>query len=238
MNIEIVGKSDIGKKRTTNEDAFFIDTQAQVAIVADGVGGLQAGQIASQLAVKEIHTHLQGQESTPEGLSAAVQKANRAIYEAGEADPQHSGMATTVNVVAFVGGKVHIAHVGDSRTYRYRKGTLEVITQDHNVKTFLAKGWISPEQIDDRISQEALMRALGMETACIVDLYTSELAPQDLWLTATDGLFGMVSHARMEDILAEHGTNLMQAVEALIGEANANGGRDNSTVVIAYVHAL
>jgi serine/threonine protein phosphatase PrpC len=238
MHIEISGKSDIGKKRAANEDAFLIDADQSMLIVADGVGGLQAGQIASQLAVREIHAHLRGQMFTTENLSAAIQRANIAIYQAGLADANQTGMATTVNTVVFSSGQVHIAHVGDSRTYRFRQGALEVMTQDHNVKTFLAKGWITPEQIDDRISKEALMRALGMESTCIVDLSTSALVAKDLWLTATDGLFGLVSRERMEELLIQYRSNLTDAVEALIEEANANGGRDNITVVLADVHRV
>ena len=238
MRIEIIGKSDIGKKRTTNEDAFLIQADQNLVIVADGVGGLQAGQIASQLAVREIQTYLQGQAFTPEILSQSVQKANGVIYHTGFTDAQQTGMATTINVVAFTDGQVRIAHVGDSRTYRFHKGLLEVITQDHNVKTFLEKGWITPEQIDDRISKEALMRALGMEPTCIVDIYTVSLEAQDLWLTATDGLFGLVSKMRMEELLTQHMPNLQQAAQALVDEANGNGGRDNITVVLAYVHEL
>ncbi len=235
MHIEISGKSDIGKKRTTNEDAFLIDTDHNLVIVADGVGGLQAGQVASQLAVQEIHAHLQGQIFTPEELSTSVQRANLAVYQAGLGNPNQAGMATTVNTVVFFQGHVHIAHVGDSRTYRFRQGKLEAMTQDHNVKTFLANGWLTAEQIDDRLSKEALMRAVGMEPTCIVDLYAFDLAAQDIWLTATDGLFGMVAHKRMEEILLQHGTHLDRALAALVDEANANGGRDNITAVLAYV---
>jgi serine/threonine protein phosphatase PrpC len=229
----LFGDSHIGKRRKMNQDAFFCDPIHGFWIIADGVGGLQAGQVAAHMAVEEITKYLQKKPTLPEKLLQSVEATNRSIYQAGIKNLDWTGMATTLNVVVVEGKSLHIINVGDSRTYLLRNGQLEQMTLDHNIKTFLAKGWIQPNQVDDRISKESLLRVLGMDSPCQPDLTTVSWENGDLWMTVTDGLYGMVSESEIIDILLAERGNLKKAIDTLIAKANEQGGRDNITVILA-----
>jgi PPM family protein phosphatase len=225
-------KTDTGRQRRSNEDRVF--EQSPLFAVADGMGGARAGEVASKIVVDTFGESqgLPGSGSVEERLATVVREANARIHELAQADADRAGMGTTVTA-AYVGDDaVSIAHVGDSRAYRWRDGKLERLTTDHSlVEELKRRGRITEEEAEEHPQKSVITRALGPEAAVEVDTLTYPARPGDVFLLCSDGLTGMVPEDRIAEILAE-APDLGEAGQTLIREANERGGRDNITVVL------
>ena len=221
--------SDRGRQRQGNEDNFFV--RSPLFVVADGMGGAQAGEVASQMAVDSFDQGLP--DGTPaEGLTQLVEAANRAIHERSQSDAQRAGMGTTVTA-AYVGeDDVTIAHVGDSRAYLLRDGDLIRLTRDHSlVGELVERGKLTEEQAETHPQRSVITRALGPEPDVAVDVKAYHARGGDRFLLCSDGLTSMIPEARVKQIL--EGTEaLEEAGRELIAAANDAGGRDNITVLL------
>jgi protein phosphatase len=223
--------TDTGLQRRVNEDSLL--ARAPLFVVADGMGGAQAGEVASRIAVESFQQGLDD-PSDPEGrLLAFAQAANARIYELSHSHAEQAGMGTTLTAVYVGEREVAIAHVGDSRAYCLRGGALERLTDDHSlVDELLRQGRLTPEEAVEHPQRSVITRALGPEATVEVDTRSYRARPGDVYLLCSDGLTAMVSEARLAEILRAH-PRLHDAGEALIAAANEEGGRDNITVVLA-----
>jgi protein phosphatase len=224
-------RSDTGRQRRANEDAFH--ARSPLFAVADGMGGAQAGEVASHLAVEVIEHGLPDRGgSVEERLRGMVEEANARINALSRADDQRAGMGTTLTV-AYVGEhEVSVAHVGDSRLYRLREGEFERLTEDHSlVEELVRQGKITPQEADEHPQRSIITRALGPEPAVEADSHTWPARAGDVYLLCSDGLTSMVAEAQVGE-LVRAARSLPEAGRALIDAANAAGGRDNITVVL------
>jgi len=223
-------RTDTGRQRSENEDSLFV--RAPIFVVADGMGGAQAGEVASKIAAEAFDRDLP--EGPPERfLRETVEAANRRIHELARADPSRAGMGTTTTaaIVDASAEEVAIAHVGDSRAYRLRRGRLERLTRDHSlVEEMRRKGQITDAQAEDHPQRSIITRALGPEPEVEVDLQTVPAGPGDVFLLCSDGLTTMISEERIAALLAA-ADSMAAAVRSLIDEANGAGGRDNITAL-------
>lgn len=241
MIVRMYGATDVGRSRKMNQDNFFFDARQGLVVVADGIGGRKAGEVASSLAVSGIRSQFKKlQTLRPEEvatfLSDSVSRANRNILERGQMDPAVEGMGTTINCLLFVGGKVFIAHIGDSRTYLLFGGGIWQLTLDHSIEIYLKRGWLAEESLDSNARPGALVRALGLSSQVDVDLYEKDIKQKEIYLTCSDGLTSMVSDRQILKIVKEHRHCMETVPQMLIDQANLNGGRDNITVVLAEVN--
>lgn len=233
---EATCKTDTGRQRRDNEDSAF--ARAPVFVVADGMGGAQAGEVASRLAIEAFEHGLPDDGSPEERLASRVREANHQIYERSRADRGRAGMGTTLTAAYVDDAHVAIAHVGDSRAYLFRDGTLQRLTQDHSlVDELVRRGKLTEEQAAEHPQRSIITRALGPEPDVEVDTWTYPARPGDVVLLCSDGLTSMISEDRVRETLAAH-DNLDAAADALIHEANEAGGRDNITVVLFRLEEL
>jgi PPM family protein phosphatase len=224
-------RTDTGRQRRGNEDAFY--ARAPLFAVADGMGGAQAGEVASHLAVEVLEQGLpEGAGSVEERLRARVREANTRIMESAGADDARAGMGTTLTV-AYVGeDDLTVAHVGDSRLYRLRDGGFERLTDDHSlVEELVRQGKLTPEQADEHPQRSIITRALGAEEGVEADSRTWPGRHGDVYLICSDGLTSMIPEARVAEVITS-AASLATAGRALIDAANDAGGRDNITVVL------
>jgi PPM family protein phosphatase len=223
-------RTDTGRQRSENEDSLFV--RAPIFVVADGMGGAQAGEVASKAAADAFDRDLP--EVPPERfLRETIEAANRRIHELARADPSRAGMGTTITAAIVDAQKeeVGVGHVGDSRAYRLRRGKLERLTRDHSlVEEMRRKGQITDAQAEDHPQRSIITRALGPEPEVEVDLQTVPAAPGDVFLLCSDGLTTMIDEERIAAILAGAGS-MREAVRTLVDEANGAGGRDNITAL-------
>jgi len=221
--------SDLGRQRQGNEDNYFV--RAPLFVVADGMGGAQAGEVASEMAVDSFDAGL-GNGSPAEGLVRVIQEANRRIHDRSRSDEQAAGMGTTCTA-AYVGERdVTIAHVGDSRAYLWRDGELTRLTRDHSlVGELVARGKLTEEQAEAHPQRSVITRALGPEREVQVDLETFTARDGDVYLLCSDGLTSMIHEQGVQPVLARM-TDLDRAGRELIAAANEAGGRDNITVIL------
>jgi PPM family protein phosphatase len=227
---ETTCKTDTGRQRRDNEDSAF--ARAPVFVVADGMGGAQAGEVASRIAVEAFEEGLPDSGSPEERLAERVREANAQIYERSRADRGRAGMGTTLTAAYVDDTHVAIAHVGDSRAYLFRDGSLQRLTQDHSlVDELVRRGKLTEEQAAEHPQRSIITRALGPEPDVEVDTWTYPARAGDVILLCSDGLTSMISEERVKTILVEH-HGLDAAADALIREANEAGGRDNITVVL------
>ena len=225
--------TDVGRQRHTNEDSYY--ESPPLFAVADGMGGAQAGEVASAMAVDEFEQSHDGDVTPEQRLEAIAKTANRKIYEMAQSDSRHAGMGTTLTATMLDDEAVAVGHVGDSRLYLYRDGKLERMTRDHSlVEEFVRQGRLTPEQAEKHPQRSVITRALGPEGDVEVDTFTIQARDGDVYLICSDGLSGMVSDADMEQIVGA-GDRLDSTAKALIGAANDNGGRDNITAVLFRV---
>lgn len=222
--------TDTGRQRRANEDSLL--ARPPLFVVADGMGGAQAGEVASRIAIEAFAQGLGDVAQPEDGLAARATAANARIYELSHSSAEHAGMGTTLTA-AYVGpAEIAIAHVGDSRAYRLRGGELMRLTDDHSlVDELLRQGKITPEEAADHPQRSVITRALGPEPAVDVDTCSYSACAGDAYLLCSDGLTTMVSEERLAEILRSH-ADLREAGEALIAAANEAGGRDNITVVL------
>jgi protein phosphatase len=223
-------RSDTGRQRNANEDSFFV--RAPIFVVADGMGGAQAGEVASSAAADAFDVDLP--EGPPERvLRETIAAANRAIHELARADPSRAGMGTTLTaaIVDAAAEEVAIGHVGDSRAYRLRGGKLEQLTRDHSlVEEMRRRGQLTDAQAEDHPQRSIITRALGPEPEVDPDVQTVPASPGDVFLICSDGLTTMLEEAKIAKLLAG-ATSMGAAVRALVDEANRAGGRDNITAL-------
>lgn len=227
-------KSDIGHVRKTNEDSYVF-APPELFVVADGMGGHEAGEIASGLAVATIEEHVRkyaGNVETAELLLHAISQANQSIFQMAQQKPECSGMGTTVTAVYIEGETVYWGHVGDSRLYLLRERNLLQLTQDHSlVGELLQSGSITPEEAQVHPHRNILTRAVGATELLQVDCGSFTWSPQDQILLCTDGLTGMVSDNDIKNILIECSA-VAAKVEQLVAMALAEGGYDNVTAIL------
>jgi PPM family protein phosphatase len=229
---EHAGTTDVGRQRSTNEDSLFV--QPPYFAVADGMGGAKAGEVASQLAVEVLEEEIaRHPDDPPEAqLAEALREANKRIFELSTDDESRRGMGTTVTAARVHDRDVSLGHVGDSRAYRMREGSLEQLTRDHSLVAELQRsGQLSPEAAEHHPQRSIITRALGPEPDVEVDTYTVPGREGDVFLLCSDGLTGMVSDDEMASILRRAGS-LDAAADNLIRAANQSGGKDNITVVL------
>jgi serine/threonine protein phosphatase PrpC len=221
--------SDLGRQRQGNEDNLFV--RAPLFVVADGMGGAQAGEVASEMAVESFDAGLPGGEPAA-GLVKVIEEANRRIHDRSRAEAKRAGMGTTVTA-AYVGEQeVTIAHVGDSRAYLLRDGELIRLTRDHSlVGELVARGKLTEEQAETHPQRSVITRALGPEPDVQVDVQAYHARSGDVFMVCSDGLTSMVPESRVKPILEGAGS-LEQAGRELIAAANDAGGRDNITVIL------
>ncbi len=222
--------TDTGRQRSANEDSVFV--RAPVFVIADGMGGAQAGEVASKTSVDSFDQELP--EGPPERvLKQTIEGANRAIYRLARTDPNLTGMGTTTTAAILdpEAEEVAIGHVGDSRAYRLRRGKLERLTRDHSlVEEMRRKGQLTEAQAEDHPQRSIITRALGPEPEVEVDLQTVPAQAGDVFLICSDGLTSMLDDEHIERLLAR-ATSMQNAVRALVDEANRAGGRDNISVI-------
>ena len=234
--------------RSGNEDSFFADPSPPggdkrgIFIVADGMGGHAAGEVASEMAVQIVMRELGGvpelTSDTARGLVAqSLRTANRAIYDRTLAEVDKQGMGTTASVLLLGAWKYLIGQVGDSRVYLLRDGALQQITKDHSyVQEQVDAGFLTPEQARYHPYSNVITRCVGASESVEPDTYTGDVKVGDLYLVASDGLTGMVDDRRLQQLLLAR-TTTQRMVEALISEANGRGGLDNITAIIVRVTA-
>ena len=237
---EAAGASDVGRVRQGNEDAFLVDAQRGVFLVADGMGGHAAGEVASAIATETVGGALAKAidagakpEAVERALAESIRQAHDAIGRRSVADPLTQGMGTTCTACAVLpDGAFRIGHVGDSRAYLLREGALAQLTRDHTwVQREVDAGRLTPRQARTHRFSHIITRALGVEDVGTPDLVPGLLLPGDVMLLATDGLTGMVDDPTIAQILGA-GQPLAKTADALIAAANAGGGADNVTVVL------
>ncbi len=224
--------SDTGRQRRANEDAYY--ARSPLFVVADGMGGAQAGEVASRVAVETFENGLaEGGSQSPEQLLAdRVSEANARIHEMSQTDMKRAGMGTTITAAHVGELEVAIAHVGDSRAYRLREGELERLTEDHSlVEEMRRRGQLTAQEADEHPQRSIITRALGPEPTVTVDTHSWRGAGGDVYLLCSDGLTSMVPEVQVAALMRGAAT-LPDAGRALIEAANAAGGRDNITVVL------
>ncbi|MEO1766013.1 PP2C family protein-serine/threonine phosphatase [Thiobacter aerophilum] len=247
LRAECAAWTDAGLLRRNNEDALAWDAEAALFLVADGMGGCNAGEVASRLAVRTVLSEfrqlplsLPAREGCAPVLSqpamrlcTAILKANRAVFEASLQEPEYAGMGTTLVAVLFYGQRAIIASIGDSRVYRYRGGQLEQLTVDHTVlQEQIEFGLLTPEQARLMGGRGLITRALGVEPGLEVDVQEQTLLPGDLYLLCTDGLFDMIADADIGSILAANAGDVQAVARELVAAANRAGGYDNVSVIV------
>jgi protein phosphatase len=249
--LEIATCTDPGMVRSHNEDSVAADASIGVAVLADGMGGYNAGEVASGMATTVLTTELQhllasedaqgmngdaGRERAESILRAEIAKANASIFQASQSQPQYAGMGTTLVVALFYDNRVTVAHIGDSRVYRLRGDELAQITKDHSLlQEQIDSGMITPEQARFSQNKNLVTRALGIDPTVDPEIREYETRPGDLWLLCSDGLNDMVSDEDIGITLQALSSNLKLAAQQLVQMANDNGGRDNVSVVLVRV---
>jgi PPM family protein phosphatase len=228
--VEQVGRTDVGRQRSVNEDSLVL--APPFFAVADGMGGARAGEVASAMAADAFEGESDSGEPPEAQLSRILREANRRIYDLAVTDDSHRGMGTTVTAAKVTGDEVSLGHVGDSRAYRLRDGELEQLTRDHSLVAELERsGQITPEAAEHHPQRSIITRALGPEPDVQVDTYTLAGRAGDLFLICSDGLTSMISDEELASILRS-AANLEEAADSLVRAANQSGGKDNITVVL------
>lgn len=240
MQVRMVGATDVGRRRKSNQDSLYYDEPAGFGIVADGIGGRNGGEIASSMAVNGLRKafmnsdRIRHEEINP-FLTSSIDKMNLEILERGRREQEIAGMGTTLNCLMFVGDKLHLAHVGDSRTYLYYKKHLFQLTLDHNVGNFLERGWLPRTAVQPGAKEGALVRAMGLGERVDVDIYEIPLKSGQVFLTCSDGLSGMIEDRKTAQLITENLDQFEKLPKLLIDAANAAGGKDNITVLLSHV---
>jgi PPM family protein phosphatase len=230
-----VGETNPGRKRRRNEDAYVCDPP--LFAVADGMGGAQAGEVASSLAAAALTERGDGDAGGEERVADLIQEANRRVHQRALDDESASGMGTTMTVALFhADGSISIGHVGDSRAYLYRDRTLEQLTDDHSlVAELVRRGELSPEEAEVHPQRSVITRALGTDPDVDVDTFTVQAHEGDVFLLCSDGLTTMVDVETITGLVDRNRDDLRAAARSLIKEANARGGDDNITAVLFEV---
>lgn len=244
--IQMGGRSDSGRQRDHNEDSLLAIPEAGLFAVADGMGGHEAGEVASALALSALQEALAPRVKLPaalqapalEALAEGVRVANRRVFEAGRHRPADARMGTTLVTALLENGQAVLASVGDSRIYRVRDGKLDQLSRDHSlVGELVARGEMTPEEARHSPHKHVITRALGMQPAVEVDAWSDALQSGDLFLLCSDGLTDEVTDPEILEALLAGGSDLEAACQALIDLANRRGGRDNITALLVRYEA-
>ena len=250
MKLRYAGNTNVGRKRKHNEDNFVMVPEYNMFVVADGMGGHNAGEVASEITVRTMASFFK--ESIPDRdytwpfkgnpaeseetnrLVAGVKLSNLRIYEAQASDIQKKGMGTTVVALAFDGDHAVTGHAGDSRVYRIRGDEILQVTEDHSLLNNYKKiAKLTEEEIENFPHKNVIVRALGMKADVEVEVNRLALEPGDIYLLCSDGLTGELTDPELLETVLEYRDDLEAAVESLIQQACDNGGRDNVTVILA-----
>lgn len=247
--LEVVGLSDVGQQRSHNEDSIGSDAGLGLLVLADGMGGYKAGEVASAIAVNVVMEQVRGglKQQAPEDLDEdsgytygslmmrdAIARANETIMTTAEKQPQCQGMGTTVVAALFYDDRVSIAHVGDSRLYRMRGNGLEQLTVDHSlVQELVDKGFYTQQEAEESVQKNLVTRAMGIEPTIRTDVQEEAVLPGDVYLLCSDGLSDMVDDKGIHLTLNKYSANLQEAAQQLIQMANEAGGKDNISVLLA-----
>lgn len=248
--LEIASRSDPGRIRSRNEDSIYVNAALGLAVLADGMGGYNAGEVASGMATNLIGASLENaligkppRTSDPNGtletrslLETAIGNANSSIYDLSLKESQYSGMGTTLVVTLFYDNCLTVAHVGDSRLYRLRDRELKVVTRDHSLlQEQIDSGMITPEEARFSQNRNLVTRALGVDTVVDPEIRDYDTLPGDIYLLCSDGLNDMLEDEEIAATLNAGSGNLEKAADNLIRLANENGGRDNVSVILLRV---
>jgi serine/threonine protein phosphatase PrpC len=236
LRVIAYGKTDKGRVRKENEDAFCIEEDLGLLAIADGMGGHASGEMASEMAIEILRESIKREgEPLPHRLSSAVKLANRMIYEAAQSQSQLNGMGTTLTALLLNGNRLSIAHVGDSRAYLIREGVIEQITDDHTiVSEQVARGMMTREEAARSGIRNILSRALGIAPEVDVDMEELTVSEGDQFVLCSDGLSELILE---EEILSEVRSSKRPdlACDELVNLANQRGGVDNITVIVAHL---
>lgn len=246
--LSISGLTDTGRVRSHNEDYIRWDEDIGLAVVADGMGGHNAGEVASRMATERLFEILtprleralnlrpnKGLSRHATLLHRAINKANDAVYQAARREAAYVGMGTTLVATLFYANKVVIAHIGDSRCYRFRNGLLERLTSDHSFAQEMVDKGASEELIQSSPYRNTLTRAVGVKNKVKAEIRELEIAPGDRFLLCSDGLTGMLDDPAISTLLQDGSADQVETVGRLVKEANLRGGADNLSVLIAGV---
>jgi PPM family protein phosphatase len=249
--LEIASVTDPGMVRPHNEDSIASDGARGLVVLADGMGGYNAGEVASGMATTVIVTDLQqllrerapydmdaetGQAIAQTLLREQIAKANTSIYQASLSQPQYAGMGTTLVVALFYDNKLTVAHIGDSRLYRLRGDEFKQVTKDHSLlQEQIDSGLITPQQARQSQNKSLVTRALGIDPTVESEIHDYDAQPGDIYLLCSDGLCDMVSDEDIGMVLQTLGANLRLCAQQLVQMANDNGGRDNVSVILVRV---
>jgi protein phosphatase len=242
------GVSDVGRKRTHNEDSFAIVEGEHLYLVADGMGGHSSGEVASRMAIETMSEFFAATSADPEAtwpykmdktrgyeenrLVTGIKLANRRIFEAAQRETRLHGMGTTMVALLAVRDACLIGHVGDSRVYRMRGGALEQLTEDHSLlNDYIKMKSMTQDEIENFPHKNVIVRALGMKETVKVDALYDKPRPGDLYILCTDGLCGPASDEEIKELVLKH-KDLRECSQALVDRANEKGGPDNVTVVL------
>ncbi len=241
---EVANLSDVGCKRLHNEDSTASDAVLGIFVLADGMGGYKSGEVASSIAVASIYTLvLSGLKAAANGgrrrapgelLRDAVSQANLTIYNAAQNDAQCRGMGTTIVTVLTHGDRFSVAHVGDSRLYKFRNNMLNQITKDHSfIQELVDRGIFSLEEALKHAPKNLVTKALGLEVNVEIDMTEERFDPGDILLLCSDGLTDMVEDEEIRLTISKYSANLMDAAKKLVELAKMYGGKDNISVILA-----
>lgn len=235
----MIGKTDPGMVRDNNEDSIMLRPDLGLAVLADGMGGHQAGEVASAMAIDLVKQFFEnasqrsGVLNYNDIVSDSIMLANSAIFELSRNKADCAGMGSTVVVTYFDGEKVYVGHVGDSRLYRYRDGELHQVTEDHSlVQELVSRGLLSKEEAIESTNKNLVTRALGIEESVQIDVAEEKWQPGDIYLLCSDGLNDVLRDDVISDILESNKDNLETALDSLIETVNSNGGPDNVSVIL------
>lgn len=249
MKISYQALTDVGRKRKGNEDSLYVNAEQNLFVVADGMGGHAAGEVASRIAVESINEFIcltSGDEEItwPFGLDenisydgnrlkTAIRFANKKVLEATREKSEYEGMATTVAAVLVDDAVANLGHVGDSRVYLFRNGVVSQLTSDHSwVNEQLLSGVISADQARSHPLRNVVTRALGGKTDLQVEMQVHKIVPGDVLMLCSDGLTTMLADDEMAKLVQEAGDDLQKAAKSLVAAANGRGGEDNITVLL------
>jgi protein phosphatase len=251
VELAFAARTDTGRMRKRNEDAIVVSQQHGIAILADGMGGYNAGDVASSIAAATMMEVLESQlphviqnrrswgKQIRDMLIDAADKANHAIQAAAHDNPHYSGMGTTIVAALFHHDKVMVAHAGDSRFYRWRDDELTLLTRDHSLmQEQIDAGMLSAEEARSSPNRNLITRALGVEERVELDVREYGTAVGDIYLMCSDGLSDMLSSEEIAGLLKRSRNDIDAACDALIWQANANGGRDNVSVIFASIASV
>ena len=245
LTLELQAAVDAGRARSNNEDSVATDPETSLAVLADGMGGYNAGEVASNMATSFICTELgrwlreasaqASDQDVRRAMDICVDNANRAIFNAANSNPQYAGMGTTLVVALFRDGRLLVGHVGDSRAYRLRAGRLQQITRDHSLlQEQIDAGLITPEQAAFSANKNLVTRAVGVEDTVLLETHQHDVQPGDVYLLCSDGLSDMLDDSTIAQILQSH-ESLETLCTSLIEAANDAGGKDNISVILVRV---